>query len=189
MHKHSDTARIKDLLHYYPIAIHIGIFDPQHSFRYLYVYTVYIGINEVCTVMKASKSQSGFTLIELMLTVAIIGILASVALPSYALYRNKARFGEAILAIGSYRSAIITAASVGRATAVTDFDSGALGIPATVVAAANTHGVNVVDGAITITWRSDGTDLAGTTYTLTAQGYLPPIQWASSGSCVDAGYC
>ncbi len=139
--------------------------------------------------MKPSTSQSGFTLIELMLVVAIIGILASVALPSYNLYRNKARFAEAILAVGSHRSAIITAASVGRATAVTDFDSGALGIPAVQAQAATTHGIAVTDGTITITWRADGSDLAGETYTLTAQGFLPPIQWASGGSCIASGYC
>lgn len=139
--------------------------------------------------MKPSTSQSGFTLIELMLVVAIIGILASVALPSYNLYRNKARFAEAILAVGSHRSAIITAASVGRATAVTDFDSGALGIPAVQAQAASTHGIDVTDGTITITWRADGSDLAGETYTLTAQGFLPPIQWASGGSCIASGYC
>ena len=137
--------------------------------------------------MKPSQSQSGFTLIELMLVVAIIGILASVALPSYNLYRNKARFAEAILAVGAHRSAIITAASVGRATATTDFDSGALGIPPVQAQTVNTHGISVTDG--TITWMADGSDLAGETYTLTAGGFLPPIQWTAGGSCIGSGYC
>ncbi|WP_373507844.1 prepilin-type N-terminal cleavage/methylation domain-containing protein [Thiocapsa sp.] len=52
------------------------------------------------------KQQSGFTLIELMIVVAIIGILAAIALPAYQDYTNRAKVSELVLAASSARTCI-----------------------------------------------------------------------------------
>ena len=52
------------------------------------------------------KAQQGFTLIELMIVVAIIGILAAVALPAYQDYTKRAKVSEIILAASSCRTSI-----------------------------------------------------------------------------------
>jgi type IV pilus assembly protein PilA len=67
--------------------------------------------------MQIRKSvQAGFTLIELMIVVAIIGILAAVALPAYQNYTVRAKVSEVILAASQCRTAVSEAYQVATAS-------------------------------------------------------------------------
>ncbi|MGS0691276.1 pilin [Shewanella sp. 30m-9] len=93
------------------------------------------------------NKAKGFTLIELMIVVAIIGILAAIALPAYQTYTQKARFSEVVLGTSAYKSAI----EVCFQTKTAGCDTlGSDGIPAATAATGATE-------ISTVTW--DGTDL------------------------------
>lgn len=135
------------------------------------------------------RRQRGFTLLELLTVTAIIGTLASVALPSYQRYSDRARFTEALLLVDPYRNAMELAAYRGLATSVNDLDYGKHGIPPIQWGGGNQHYVVPVNGMIYVIWQFDGSPLAGLTYILSAQNIDAPIRWEQSGSCFDRGYC
>ena len=94
--------------------------------------------------------QKGFTLIELMIVVAIIGILAAVALPAYQDYTARAKVSEVVLAASTCRTAITEASQTGFAAAPTAANSFGCGEGATTSQYVSSVGTDV-NGVITVT--------------------------------------
>ena len=145
--------------------------------------------------MKKS-AQKGFTLIELMIVVAIIGILAAVALPAYQVYVLKAKFSEVVLATNTLKIAIDGCIQSGDPMAeCTDGAVTAAGKRVTAVAATVGTG-QYVD---TVTYIASGQitalglgDVVGVTYILTpTDAGNNTLTWDINvaSTCLDAGFC
>lgn len=135
------------------------------------------------------KRNQGFTLIELMIVVAIIGILAAVALPAYQTYTAKSKFSEIVNATAAIKTAVeLCALDKNTVTGCTDLATGP-GYSITALAAyGNVASVTTTNGVITATAVSTN-GLGGQTYILTAAFASGQTTWAKSGTCVAANYC
>ena len=136
------------------------------------------------------NGQEGFTLIELMIVVAIIGILAAVALPAYQDYTKKSKFTEVVTQVGAARTAVELCYQTEGS--LDDCDAGEGGIPAAVVTTTydNLDTMNIVDGVITAVGTA-AVDSANMVVTPTATDGI--LGWQTSSTaltgCLDKGWC
>jgi type IV pilus assembly protein PilA len=133
------------------------------------------------------RNQQGFTLIELMIVVAIIGILAAIAVPAYQNYTNKARYTEVVGATSAFKTAVEVCLQTQGVLA--NCAQGQNGVP-NVIAASDLPNVTSVtwdEAAITITvvptaWGG-GAVTAADTYILRGVNNNGIIDW--TGACAN----
>ena len=132
------------------------------------------------------KKEQGFTLIELMIVVAIIGILAAVALPAYQNYTNRAKVTEALSVAAAAKLAVAETFTSNGALPTTNTEAG---LPT----ATDMNGTDVLSvavgaaGAITVTMRnSTNAVLSDKTVTLTPATNAGSITWVCTSNIDNA---
>lgn len=139
-----------------------------------------------------ARIDQGFTLIELMLVVSIIGILAAIGIPTYQNHVKKEKFAEVILASAAAKAAV--GACVQHLNTTTGCDGGTNGIPADITGNPDGYvaAVSTKNGVVTVVPREKEGILATDTYVLTPAAHNAgnPLQWSTSGSgCLITALC
>ncbi len=133
-----------------------------------------------------TKLQKGFTLIELMIVVAIIGILAAIAIPAYQDYTIRAQVSEG-MNLAAAAKAAVAESFLNRGTAPANRTAAGMSATATDTNGKYVRSVDVVGGVIRITYGNQANAVigAGAGQTLDLAPFVTPdgsIVWRCGGS-------
>ena len=144
------------------------------------------------------QAQKGFTLIELMIVIAIIGILAAVAVPQYGQYTKRAKFAEVVSATAPIKTGVDVCLQTNQASAncATWADIGVTQASVEVGANVASAAIAEASGTITVTMTGDATSVNGAVYAIDGvyDNSANTMTWslnAATSTCDDAGtkYC
>ncbi len=136
-------------------------------------------------------NQQGFTLIELMIVVAIIGILAAVAIPAYQDYTQRAQMAEALTMTAGAKTAIAEFAQTNGKYPTTAAEIAEVGLTNAIAGSYGSAAYTTATGVLTITMAATGVagaDIAGKTLVLTPPtlaGLSGAFKWTCISTTID----
>lgn len=137
--------------------------------------------------------QNGFTIIELLIAIAIIGVLTAIALPSYQKYIRKARYTEIVQAAAPFKLGVEECFQI--TSTLTECKAGKNGVPKEIAEDETKEYDGLVssisvtgNGAIKVTPKERYGITTEDTYTLTPTRQNNQLAWKKGGGGITNGY-